>query len=201
MGPLDSLVVTAVVTDPQGIAQVVGGTLKDPGGGTYGAFIVSTVSGAYSLTLSWDAIETVRDITAPAGGQMRTFLATFYDQGGHSTAQSFDILLWCGDPTYGICSGGNCADFQGSTSTCGSCSKSCMGLSSYATCKAGVCVVNLGSSTPESCNALCASSGDTCVNGGTANWTRGLQQTLDCATVPALTDAGSFNGMSCTCTR
>ena len=81
--PSDSLVVTAVVTHPQGIAQVIGGTLLDPpAGGTYGAFQVSTTAGSYSLTLTWSQIKTVRDITTPVGGAGRTFRAQFFDQAG-----------------------------------------------------------------------------------------------------------------------
>src|SRR5581483_2542706 len=62
--PSGALIVTAVVTHPQGIAQVIGGALNDPSGASYGAFMVSTISGSYSVTLSWDAIEAVQDINA-----------------------------------------------------------------------------------------------------------------------------------------
>src|SRR5205823_13414447 len=60
--PGQPLVVTAVVTHPDGIAQVVGGKLADPNGGTYGAFQVSTVSGAWSITLTWEALTQVKTV-------------------------------------------------------------------------------------------------------------------------------------------
>src|SRR5215831_17411302 len=96
MTPNDNLSVTAVVTHPQGIAQVVGGTQSDPGGGTYGAFQVSTVSGSYSLTLTWGAINLVRTIGPDKGGTTRMFRAQFYDQAGHSTSQDVSVILRCG---------------------------------------------------------------------------------------------------------
>jgi hypothetical protein len=138
--PSEILVVTAVVTDPQGIAQVVGGTLNDPGGAVYGAFAVSTVSGAYSLTLTWSALETVNPITTPPGGGPRTFEAVFFDQGGRSTTRSFTIQLQCDSPhqSFEICAG-VCMDGQNDPNNCGSCGNACTSANPQFVCTSGVC--------------------------------------------------------------
>jgi hypothetical protein len=160
--PTDQLVVTAIVTHPQGIAQIIGGQLSDvASGGTYGAFMVSTTSGSYSLTLTWSAIEQVADITTGKGGAPRVFRARFYDQAGHSTSQDLTIQLACGDVTQGIC-GGNCTSLDSDRNHCGTCATSCTTWSqpypaiSYG-CNVGRCFLWTETQTRESCQQLCAS--------------------------------------------
>src|SRR5262249_50741953 len=76
---------STVVTDPQGIDNLIGGTLKDENGATYGSFATSGQEGAYALTLSWDAINQVEAIAFDYGGKAtRTFAAEFFDVEGHS---------------------------------------------------------------------------------------------------------------------
>jgi hypothetical protein len=200
--PEEQLVVTAVVTDPQGIAQVVGGTLSDPGGASYGAFQVSTTSGAYSLTLTWAAIETVKDIDSGAGGTSRTFDAVFYDQSGNSTSQEFSIQLECDTTTDGIC-GGACTDLQTDPANCGVCAHACASLAS---CKVGECLQNVDSSTVESCGAVCTAAGGTCWCGQHyADCLAGYHnndsyEISDCTTVPQATyEGGAFATVACTC--
>jgi hypothetical protein len=157
----EQLIVTAVVTDAAGIGQVIGGTLSDPGGGTYGAFNVSTTSGAWSITLTWTAINTVTPITAGIGGQARMFVATFYDQGGHTTTKSVTVQLLCGvgDTTSSLCSG-SCFDLSTDPHNCGSCGHACPGLNQYyppvcisGTYCAGIATVNVTS--PTTCASIC----------------------------------------------
>lgn len=66
---------------------------------------VTTISGSYSLTLTWDQIETVEDVTTPPGGVMRTLVAQFFDQAGHSTSQSLVLQIACPSSGDAICSG------------------------------------------------------------------------------------------------
>jgi hypothetical protein len=47
----ESLTFSVVVTDPDGIDDIIGGTLEDPDGGTYGAFISSAEEGSYTISL------------------------------------------------------------------------------------------------------------------------------------------------------
>src|SRR5207244_12069806 len=92
--------------------------LNDPSGASYGAFMVSTTSGSYSITLTWTALEAVQDITAGTGGVSRTFDATFYDQAGHTTSRSFSIQLQCPTSTDPI-RGGTCHPVQFIPASCG----------------------------------------------------------------------------------
>jgi hypothetical protein len=134
----EQLIVTAVVTDAAGINQVIGGTLADPGAGTYGAFQVSTTSGAWSLTLTWTAIGQVKPIDSGVGGQSRVFRATFYDQAGRTTSRDLTVQLSCGanDTTDSFC-GGQCFDLETDKDHCGTCGNACaIGTS----CTQGACV-------------------------------------------------------------
>jgi hypothetical protein len=114
MGPNDTLIVSVIVTDPDGINDVIGGTLDDPdSGSSYGSFATSATEGAYTITLTWEAIQAVRSIDAPPGGAHRIFRAKFFDVAGNSTTGDLDILMDCGTSAsngyqYAIC-GGVCA--------------------------------------------------------------------------------------------
>jgi hypothetical protein len=200
------LIVTAVVTDAQGIGQVIGGTLTDPGGASYGAFQVSTTSGSYSLTLSWAAIDTVSLVNAPAGGAMRTFVATFYDQAGGSTSKSFSVLLTCANTAQPVCSG-TCIDVQSDELNCGMCGRSCAATfgGSVLSCTAGKCSLYETAKTRESCGALCSGLGLTCFGSGTAVYAQGnagTTSTLDCVTVPPATSVSiPFLNIDCDCSE
>jgi hypothetical protein len=159
--PNESLIVTAVITDPQGIADVVGGTLADPGGATYGSFAVSTVDGSYSVTLSWTAINTLASIDAPSGGVDRTFVATFFDQVGNMTSDSLTVHLECETATDGICDG-ECSDLQQDDANCATCGHDC---GTNGTCVEGTCFAPGGCFTVVTvtdCNAACTAGGATC---------------------------------------
>ena len=174
LAPDDQLVVTAVVTHPGGIAQVIGGSLADPGGGTYGAFQVSTTGGAWSLTIPWGGLQTVADITSPLGGESRAFAATFFDQGGHSTTKTLMIHLGCGADaaTHSLCSG-KCFDLQQDPNHCGTCGTTC---SDGGGCEQGQCATLSACVTGPglSCDSYCSTLGKTCANtcggGGEVSW-------------------------------
>lgn len=97
MEPDDTLTFSAVVTDPDGIDDLIGGTLSNPGGGTYGSFATAAGEGAYALSLSWSQIDAVEPIPLEPYGVERRFLAEFFDQAGHSTSRVVDVTLrpWC----------------------------------------------------------------------------------------------------------
>jgi hypothetical protein len=159
--PNESLIVTAVITDPQGIADVVGGTLGDPGGATYGSFAVSTVDGSYSVTLSWSAINTLASIESNTGGVDRIFVGTFFDQVGNMTSDSLTVHLECETATDGICDG-ECSDLQQDDANCATCGHDC---GTNGTCVEGTCFAPGGCFTVVTvtdCNAACAAGGATC---------------------------------------
>jgi hypothetical protein len=113
----ETLVFTAILTDSAGVDQVIGGHLVDPTSkASYGAFSTSPTKGAYSLTLTWEAINTVASIDAGAMGVTRTFRAEFFDQDSQSTSQDLVVTLRCakdGDVAgSGSCSAGCFIDGQ-----------------------------------------------------------------------------------------
>ena len=117
-----SLILTAIVTDPDGIDDLIGGDLHDPDSqGTYGAFSTSAAEGSYEIQLSWQEIQQVRSIDTPLGGADRDFRAIFYDQAGHSVSDTITIHLECaGDPSLAVCAA-DCADLNDSLDHCGQC--------------------------------------------------------------------------------
>jgi hypothetical protein len=89
----EPIVFTAVVTDPDN--DLIGGTLSDPDGGTYGAFASGSGQGAYSLALTYKQIDAVRPVYSGRGGGPRTFIATFTDNAGRSTSRRIDVRFRC----------------------------------------------------------------------------------------------------------
>ncbi len=123
MGPGDTLVISAVVTDPDGVDDLLGGLLFGADGQTaYGAF-ESNAPGSYELSLTWAQLHTFEPIEAPAGGGSRTFRATFFDQSGSSVSRDLSVEFRCDTPSDAICSG-ECADLQSDPDHCGACGNS-----------------------------------------------------------------------------
>jgi hypothetical protein len=86
---------TAVVTDPDGIDDLIGGSLTSPDGTIqYGAFATASQEGAYSLSLSWRDMNEVESITFGTMEQ-RVFRAVFFDVAGNSAEQNLTIKLTC----------------------------------------------------------------------------------------------------------
>ena len=128
---------TAVVTDPDGIEDLIGGTLEGETGAVFGSFTTTAQEGAYSLGLSWGQINQVEPIEFAAGeGTTRVFTARFYDQSSLQTAAEVTIALACDDVLLGACDG-SCIDTQESVQHCGACGFACAEI---AGCCEGVCV-------------------------------------------------------------
>ncbi|HPH68399.1 MAG TPA: hypothetical protein PLF40_21730 [Kofleriaceae bacterium] len=101
---------TAVLTDPDGIDDLIGGSLTSPDGTIqYGAFASPGQEGSYSIRLTWDAINQVEDITF-ATKERREFRAEFFDAAGHSAERLISIELSCNDR---YACDGNCASICG----------------------------------------------------------------------------------------
>jgi hypothetical protein len=124
MQPDDSLIFSAVVTDPDGIDDLIGGILVNPSGNTYGAFITSAQEGTYSLTIRWADINAVDPIYAEPGGSPRIFRAQFFDQGGNSISADLSITLACDDDAYAACAG-ECHFLEWDVQNCGVCHLEC----------------------------------------------------------------------------
>lgn len=118
-----TLTFTAVVTDPDGIDDLIGGQLLDPATGrSYGAFATSAAEGAYSLGLTWGQIAALAPIETPVGGAPREFRAEFFDSAGNKGWESLTIRLACADALRAAC-GSQCVDLQSDKRHCGGCGK------------------------------------------------------------------------------
>lgn len=121
------LVISAVVTDPDGVDDVIGGQLfNHPGTAALGAFTAPSSEGAYELRLSWAAIDAAQTIDAESGGVARELRAEFFDQAGHVAAEVLSVHLVCASRSDGIC-GGVCVDLQTSADHCGECGRAADG--------------------------------------------------------------------------
>jgi hypothetical protein len=168
------LVITAVVTDPDGVDDLIGGALTDvDGGSTYGAFATSAAEGAYEIRLAWGDIDRVQAIDAPVEGAMRMFRARFYDVAGHTADDMVTVTLRCSDTDLAVC-GGDCTDLKTDPDHCGKCN---MKIPSGSECIGGMGGCVLG---PENTAAACS---DGCSNDG--------DQYIDC------NDFNCCNAVSC----
>ena len=116
---------TAVVTDPDGIDDLIGGTLRDPvSRGTYGSFTTSAAEGSYQIEVTWADVQFIRSIDFTRSAT-RTFEAEFFDQDGNRVVESIEIELYCVDGDVPAACGGECRDF-GSVGDCGGCDVECI---------------------------------------------------------------------------
>lgn len=131
-----TLVFSAVITDPDGVDDVIGGVLIDAvTQGTYGAFQTAASEGAYTLSLSWSALNQVRPIdfdAEPQGDNLRVFTARFFDAEGATVERTLQITLTCNgraacDGTCGRsrCNGACLTDTFINDQHCGQCNNAC----------------------------------------------------------------------------
>lgn len=129
-----TLVVSAVVTDPDGVDDLIGGTLTDPASGaSYGAFATAAAEGAYEVRLGWRDLNTVRAIDAGPLGVARELRARFFDVSGNASEQDVVVLLRCGEPSNTACEGA-CVDLLSDAQHCGACGRA---VSAVQICSAG----------------------------------------------------------------
>ena len=120
-----TLVFSAVLTDPDGIDDLIGGKLQDETGTIdYGAFVTSGQEGSYALKVSWDEINQTRKISFETA-QTRSFRAVFFDVKGNSVATTVDIRFHC-DKVQGLSGAcdGACLSLT-SDYNCGTCGHRC----------------------------------------------------------------------------
>ena len=114
----ESLTITAIMTDPDGIQDVIGGTLASEDDTVqYGVFAAQGDEGAYALTITWDTIHQVQPVEFSTE-HSRTFVASFFDQDGHRAERVLTITLHCDG--LAACSG-QCVDLSVDANNCGSC--------------------------------------------------------------------------------
>jgi hypothetical protein len=202
------LTVSAVVTDPDGIGDVIGGQLlTSDGSSAYGAFATDAGEGAYSLTLDWNAINATEsidtDLCAPTS---RTFRASFFDAEGNSSYREVSVTLECLDST-NVAHGGYCSrsadDELYTLDHCGSCGHSCPAAPDAAcgmlSDDRGVCFVFKETTQRVACSTLCTGVYKRCFGADAhyGNYTADVA----CTELPAATNYGEpFAKMECFCT-
>jgi hypothetical protein len=207
-----SVTFTAVLTDPNGIGDLVGGALTDQYGATYGAFQASGMMGSFDLTVSWAQMQQAHSIDFAYGtnGQ-RTFTAKFFDMAGKSAEMMATITLTCsmGSMEWQAIAGA-CYNTMNDPNNCGGIGISCGGAIK---CYEGECAqvgnCTTASTTMSSCNVICAAMQKTCANecgngiglnpplvGGLGSTTLGCtdQYNIDCNTPLA-----NYKSANCCC--
>ena len=207
MTEADTVTFVAVLTDPQGLSNLVGGHLSDPTGQTqYGAFI-ATNQGSYSLSLTWSQIYQATSFQF-VGKTSIKFVAEFFDVQGRSTTRDTTLTLACPAAAWGTC-GGGCYDFANDENHCGGCGACDSGTG----CSAGACAVFINdASDAKSCMATCAAAHGTCSTGcpafdnvaSIAEYTCTDENSTDldlaCSDVPPATDSNCpITSHSCCC--
>lgn len=124
--PSTLLVISAIVTDPDGIDDLIGGTLKSPTGASYGSFQTSAAEGSYQLNLTWNQLNAVQSIVFEQPLN-RELVAEFYDQTGNKVQRSLSITIACESSSEAACSPGVCTDLLTSKEHCGSCNNTLEG--------------------------------------------------------------------------
>ena len=203
----EQLVVTAVVTDPNGIDDVIGGQLSTTDGtASYGSFATDASEGAYSISLGWSAIDVARSIDTEKGMAIpRQFRATFFDAEGNSTFRDVTISLQCQAATDASCSG-TCTDMSvASDDHCGSCGHVCpttqgvQGACNLFAVGGGTCLIEDGSEQRVACSTVCVSPFAKCY-GALAAYEGQPTQKIGCTVTPAATyNMSNFTAVGCLC--
>ena len=164
-----TLVLSAIVTDPQGVDDVIGGTLESPTGALYASFATSASEGSYGASLNWNSIHQVDTIEFRVSKEI-VLVAKFFDQAANATSRTLTIRLECSDAEMSACDA-SCIDLQNSLDHCGACQRGCSEdgsctdgecrCSSDETCLAGticrneICVPGCRNDTECETNAFC----------------------------------------------
>ena len=145
-----SVTFVAVLTDPDGLDDIAGGTLKSPAGDvTYGGFTSGAKKGSFTLALTWNDIHKSQPIEFVNHGT-RDFAAEFFDAEGNRATRTLSLTFDCGKQGGSAC-GGACTDVSSSKTDCGRCGHAC----SLGRCSQSACLYEALQKTTTDCNSLC----------------------------------------------
>ncbi len=130
----DTATLSAVVTDPDGVSDLIGGVLLDPSTNTvYGTF-TATGAGTFSIDVSWNTLNPVRAIEF-SSSTTRVLRGRFFDQGGLEALGDVTLTLRCNTAGDAACDGqcafercnGSCQRTSSFTdaNNCGGCGVRC----------------------------------------------------------------------------
>lgn len=175
----ESVIFTAVLTDPDGVQDIVGGTLSDTTGMIgYGPFVAAGEDGTYSIALSWDAVHQAEAIEFEGMDLVRVFRAEFYDQAANKVSRDVNLALTCAE---GSACDGVCTDLMTNGAHCGACGSACEGG-----CEGGGCAPKWSECVSfveefDTCEQICNTAAESCVKDGCEGGTaRGWPVILDC---------------------
>ena len=171
--PDRSVTVVAVVTDPDGSDDVMGGTLhgSDPAL-AYGVF-EPTGEGVFELTISWDDAYALEGFSFEGVGEI-PLTATFRDHGGATADRGLTLALACGGEldAPAVCAAGECTDLASDLDNCSSCGTACPLQAQGSSLAAGGCGGDgclpvwdecvLASDGFADCDEYCADKGQAC---------------------------------------
>lgn len=148
----ESVRIVALVTDPQGIDDLIGGELL-LGSINLGAFATGAQEGAYEISLSWQDMQDAQAIEFPYGEtEERVLTARFYDQAGQNATRDLILTMTCNGEA--ACNGA-CIDTMSDHNNCGACGSVC------GACSRGECPACLAPVTGN-CFEVCGSRGLAC---------------------------------------
>ena len=113
---------TAMVTDEDGLDDLVGGQLTSHGGAVSHGTFAQIAGGTFDLSTSWDQINMAKAIEFDDQGTW-LFTAVFSDSTGKEGTKGVEVTFTCGGSD--AC-GGDCGfDLQSDVHNCGTCGESC----------------------------------------------------------------------------
>ena len=165
--------ITAQVTDPNGLEDIIGGVLEDDSTGAVYLPFTQISEGTFAAVVTWDEVDAAEPIVFEFSGS-RIYRATFVDQAGHEGIATIVLPFYC-DPLvdgvsyehWGVCGDGACRrlgtdlDCEGCGNACDACiDASCLTVE-WTECVTGA--------TTADCNESCANAGGQCVEGACGN--------------------------------
>lgn len=184
----ESLIFTALLTDPDGVGDIVGGSLLSGDEMIdFGPFMAAGQAGAYSISVSWSQIHQATPIHFENAEPHIAFRARFFDQAGSDAVSDAEVMLYCDG---GSACDGTCSDLGADGANCGSCGHSCASMS----CDGGACTPTWSacisqdegfSTCSEVCNGIGAACAEAQCGGYTVSYYNGL---FDC-----MNDSGSVS--------
>lgn len=129
----ESVIFTALLTDPDGVEDIIGGSLLSENEAIdYGPFVAAGQVGTYSISLSWAQIEQSASINFENTELSLPLRARFFDQGGNKAVSDAQITLACAG---GSACNGSCTNISADGANCGACDHTCSSM----TCSESKC--------------------------------------------------------------
>lgn len=102
--PTQPMTISVIVTDPDGVDDVIGGQLQTENGDVVlGTFQSAADEGAYTLTISYADFGVAELIEFAPGPVGRTLRVEFFDESANSSRETLNFQLGCDEPGEAMC--------------------------------------------------------------------------------------------------